>query len=59
MRGWIATAAAVLGYDAWAIRTRHQTMSSACRSWQSTPARRAAVLVACLALTRHLTRGAT
>jgi hypothetical protein len=55
--GWLALAAGVLGYDAWAIRTRRPTMSSACRTWQSTFVRRAAVFASCLALTRHLTRG--
>lgn len=51
--GWAAIAGFVVVYDAWAIATKHQTLSSACWDLQQTSAGRAAALGAWLTLGFH------
>lgn len=51
---WAAMALAVLLYDAWAIRTRRETMSITWGRWLQTPSSRKVCVAAWAALTSHL-----
>lgn len=56
MPGWLGVALVVAGYDTWALRTGHATMSAVYKTaLGSTPVARAAVLGTTAYLVAHLT----
>ena len=55
--GWAAIAAVVIGYDAWAIARKKQTLSSAFWHTQQNPIGKIAVLLGWGSLTWHLVNG--